>query len=139
MTFRKPLLLTTCCLLPAILLIGCASVPTKESLTKYSLHGTTYFSLPELCKLRGVNLEYDSISRTAVLSRDSHKINLMVQDNLALVNGVAKLLDKPIELYQYIVVVPESFKVDIFDVYFKKAVLSNTAPSSLSKLKKIVI
>jgi N-acetylmuramoyl-L-alanine amidase len=52
---------------------------------------------------------------------------------------VAKLLDKPVDLCQDVVVVPQSFKEDIFDVYFKKAVLTKTPTSALSKLKKIVI
>ncbi len=126
-------------LILASFLTGCATAPTRENLNKYTLHGTTYFSLSDLCKLREVNLEYDFVARTVILSKDNHKINLMVQDKLALVDGVAKHLNEPVDFYQDKIVVPQSFKSNIFDAQFKGPYLCKTAFKSLSAIKKIVI
>jgi N-acetylmuramoyl-L-alanine amidase len=123
----------------AFFLSGCATAPMRESFSKYSLHGTTYFSLSELCQSRGVSLEYDSVARTVILSKDNHKINLMVQDKLALVDGVAKHLNEPVDFYRDKIVVPQSFKSNIFDAQFKGSVSCKIAFKSLSSIKKIVI
>jgi N-acetylmuramoyl-L-alanine amidase len=124
------------------LLSGCATVPTKEPLSTYSINGTTYFSLASFCNLRNIDLAYDTFTRTVVLTKGAHKINLMVGDTLVLVDGLSQHLKYPVDIYQGTVVVPYKFKEQILDVLFKEPVPSartTQAVLPLSKIKKVVI
>jgi N-acetylmuramoyl-L-alanine amidase len=107
------------CLL-TITLNGCVSVPTKEALPTYDINGITYLPLASLCNLKGINLEYDTFAKTAVLIKGSHKINLMVGERLVLVDNLPKYLRHPVDMYQGTVVVPYNFKEQILDTLFKE-------------------
>lgn len=121
------------------LLSGCVTVPTREALPTYNINGTTYYALLSLCDLRGINWQYDTFIRHVTLSKDSHKINLMVGDTLVLVDGNTFHLNHPVELYQGTIVVPYKFKEQIIDVLFKEAYPARKPVLPLLKLRKIVI
>jgi len=121
-----------------LLISGCATAPVRESIPSYSLNGTTYYPLIQLCNLRGINWQYDTFTRTIVLKKDSHTINLSVGDNLALVDGQARVLSHPVDMYQGTVVVPYKFKEDVIDALFKEYYPTHKRVS-LAKIRKIVI
>jgi N-acetylmuramoyl-L-alanine amidase len=118
---------------------GCATIPTREALPTYNINGATYLSLVSLCEARGINWEYDTLTRTVVLKKDTHKINLMVGDSLALVDGESRYLNDPVDIYQGMLVVPYKFKERIIDVLFKEYYPGRRAGPLLSRIKKIVI
>lgn len=93
-----------------LFLSGCATAPVKESIPVYSVNGTAYYSLSDLCQSRGISLKYDIYTRTANLTKDSHSISLMVGDNLVLVDRRAFLLKDPVDIYKGMIVVPVQFK-----------------------------
>jgi len=121
-----------------LFLAGCASIPKKELLPTYHLNNTTYLPLIALCDARGVSWDYDITTRIVALSRDTHKLNLMVGDRLVLADGVASNLNHPVDIYQGIVVVPGRFKEEIFDAIFKEIPASPATLPAL-RIKKIVI
>lgn len=121
------------------LLTGCATVSTREVLPTYSIDGVTYLPLDGICKSKRIDWEYDAFSKTVVLSRDAHKINLMVGDNLILVDGRAQLLRHAVRLDAGRIVVPARFKEQILDEIFKETYPLSKTALSLSKIKKVVI
>ncbi len=135
----KFFILVLSCGLVANFLSGCATAPTRESSTTYNINGTTYLPLISLCAAKGINLDYDIFTRSAILSKDGHKINLMVGDSLVLVDGLPHQLKHPVDIYQGAVVVPYRFKEQILDVWFKEYRPSQPAAVSLTRIRKIVI
>jgi N-acetylmuramoyl-L-alanine amidase len=121
---------------------GCATLPTptsREIATGYNLHGITYLALAPLCKSKGINWDYDTFTRTVVLRKEGHRINLRVGDNLILVDGVAEYLHSPVEIYAGAVVVPYRFKEKILDGVFKIPPLAFRQPRAIWRLKTVVI
>lgn len=120
-------------------LAGCATVPQKEAMPTYNINGVSYIPLVSLCESRGIKWEYDTFSRTVALTKDTHRINLMVGDTLVLVDGNPVHLKSPVHFYQGAVVVPYKFKEQVLDVLFKREPTYKRAAASLGKIKKIVI
>ena len=118
---------------------GCATVSTRETKAIYNINGTTYLPLVSLCESMGINWEYDAFSRTVILSKGAHRINLMVGDTLALVDGESQHLKYPVELYQGTPAVPGKFKEQILDVLFKETYLPAQTSAAPLRIKKIVI
>jgi len=119
---------------------GCATVPRGENIATYSIGGVTYYPLVSLCSLRGVDMEYDTLLRTAYLSKESNRVNLMVGDALVLVNDNIMHLNSPVDIYEGTIVMPRQFKEQIFDVLFKAPSLAYRRPGAAKiKLKKVVI
>ena len=118
--------------------IGCATVPTQEALPTYSINGINYVPLVALCESRGIALEYDTFTRSAILRKDAHKINLIVGETLALVDERSMHLRHPVELYQGAVVVPYRFKEEVLDALFKEGRPSVKVSAPLY-IKKVVI
>jgi len=125
--------------LVANFLSGCATAPTRGALTTYNINGIPYLPLISLCELKGINWDYDTFTRSAILSKDGHKINLIVGDTLVLVDGLPQHLKHAVDIYQGSVVVPYRFKEQILDVLFKELYPPGQAIASLLKIKKIVI
>lgn len=121
------------------LLNGCVTVPVKEALPTYNINGINYIPLISLCNLRGISWEYDTFAQTFTLSKDAHKINLMLGGTLVVVDGRPRYLKHPVDIYQDIPVVPYKFKEQILDVLFKEPSASGRVTTPLSKIKKIVI
>jgi len=139
MTLKKFLILIIGSCLLIIGLSGCATVPTKEALLTYNINGTEYFPLVALCNSRNINWEYDAFTKTATLTKDSHKINLRVGDTLVLVDGEPRHLKYPVDIYQGAVVVPYRFKEEVIDVLFKEYYPRHKFGAGLTKIKRIVI
>jgi N-acetylmuramoyl-L-alanine amidase len=120
-------------------LSGCATVATREALSTYNINGTDYLSLAALCNLRNIEWEYDTFTKTATLTKESHKINLRVGDTLVLVDGTAQHLKHPVDIYQGAIVVPYRFKEQVIDLLFKESYPQRKFTCSLLKIKRIVI
>ena len=140
MKINKKLLIAFLC---GYLFSGCVTVPTKEALPTYNINGTTYLPLVSLCDLRRIDLDYDTYAKTVTLTKDAHRINLLVGDTLILVDGSPQHLKYPVDIYQGTVVVPYKFKEQILDVLFKEpassAKTTQAASVPLSKIKKVII
>ncbi len=128
------------CISMVILLFGCATIPPGERIITYSISGVTYYPLVSLCDLRGVDMQYDALLRTAYLSKDAKHVNLRAGDTLVLVNDNIMHLNSPIDIYQGTIVVPRQFKEQIFDVLFKAPALAHRrVGAGKIKLSKVVI
>lgn len=119
--------------------IGCATLPQREALPVYNLHNASYLALSNLCASGGINWDYDTLSRTITLTRDAHKINMMLGDDLVLVDGRLVNLRHPVDIYQGIIVVPRRFKEEILDNLFKEY-QPRPKPAALpSRIRKVII
>lgn len=118
---------------------GCATIPQKEAIPTYSLNGATYFPLSLLCRQKSINFDYDTLSRTLVLSADMHKINAMVGETMVLVDGSAQNLEHRVELYAGAIVIPEEFKTRILDRLFKEKIPYTKTDNAFLNLRSIVV
>jgi N-acetylmuramoyl-L-alanine amidase len=118
---------------------GCATVPTKEAFPSYNINGTTYLPLVSLCDSKGINWDYDSFTRAVVLTKDAHKINLMVGDTLVLLDGQPLHMSHPVDIYQGTVVVPYKFKEQILDTLFKQTISPPKVATCVLRIRKVVI
>ena len=123
-----------------ILISGCATIPTGENITTYSIGGVTYYPLVTLCDLRGVTMQYDPLTRTAYLNKDLQRSSLRVGDALVLVNDNPLHLNYPVDIYQGTIAVPRQFKEQVFDLLFRSTTLLHRRPGAGKiKLNKVVI
>ncbi len=109
--------------LTAILLNGCATVPTGPgfaALPIYNIRGVSYTPLISLCEQRGISWDYDTFTRNITLNKDLHRINLKVGETLILVDGKSRNLADPVDMHQGTVVVPLKFKERYLDVLFRE-------------------
>ncbi len=137
MPTKKFLILGFAFLLLVIGLSGCATVPRREALPAYNINGITYVPLLTLCESRNIGWEYDTFTRKINLAKEDHKINLMVGEDLILVDGSARHLKYPVDIYQGAVVVPAKFSEEVLDVLFKKTYPQR--PTAIRRIKKVVI
>jgi N-acetylmuramoyl-L-alanine amidase len=123
----------------AIFLSGCATSPIHENLQTYTLNNATYYPLTSLCNSRNIELQYDTFSKIIGLTKDNHRINLMVGDTLILVDGKAQHLSRPVDIYQGALVVPQELKEEVIDSLFEAEYPTKKIAIPLSKIKKVVI
>jgi N-acetylmuramoyl-L-alanine amidase len=121
------------------LLSGCASTPTRESLATYDVNGIDYVSLVNLCNVKGIGWDYDIFARTISLTKNAHKIDLMLGDTLVLVDGRPSHIAYPIDVSQGMVVLPYSFKEQVFDSLFREYYPERKLILKALKIKKVVI
>ena len=134
---KNPLIILS--LLLVICLAGCATVSEGPVIPLYSINGINYMPLVPLCQSKGITWQYDSLTRTAILSKGEHKVNLMVGDRTVLVDGEPRLLNHPVDIYQGTVVVPSKME-EILDSLIVKEGYTYAKPQiSLSRIKKVVI
>jgi len=139
---RNIILFSAFCFLFSVLLTGCATAPLRQAFPSYNINGVTYYPLISLCELKGINWQYDTFTKIAVLSKDAHKISLQAGDNLVLVDQRAVLLNHPVDIYEGTVVVPAKFKEQVIDVLFGELKTPSQKVSSFlisNKIKKVVI
>ncbi len=120
-------------------LTGCVSVPTKEALPTYFLNGTNYIYLSSLCKVMGLEWDFDTFTRRITLNKDTHRINLMAGERHVLVDGLSQHLEHPVDIYNGEVVVPDKFKTEVLDVLFKRPHERREGQAGILKIKKVVI
>ncbi|MFA5350699.1 MAG: N-acetylmuramoyl-L-alanine amidase [Candidatus Omnitrophota bacterium] len=128
------------CILFPFLLTGCATVAPRSAIPAYSINGVIYYPLVSLCDLRGVDIKYDTLIRTAYLNKDSKYVNLRAGDTLVLVNDSIMHLNSPVDIYRGTIVVPKQFKEQIFDILFPQAISAHHRQSrGKINLRKVVI
>jgi len=118
---------------------GCATAPKKDAFLTYKINGVDYFPLVTLCDLKGIDLQYDTFTKSVYLNKDAHKINLRVGDTLALVDGRAVFINYPVRIFQGTVVVPYKFKEQIIDPIFKQTYPVRKQTLQMLKIRKVVI
>lgn len=134
--FTKKILFSI--ILTVLFLSGCATLPPRGAVPAYSLNGVSYFSLAGLCNIKGLDLQYDTYTRTAVLAKGAQRIKLRVGDPLILVNGSPMHLAYPPDLYQGALVVPSQFRVQVLDNLFKEEQPAGRR-ASLVRIRKVII
>ena len=139
MKIQKFTLLVTSYWLLVTILSGCATVPRREVLPTYNIGGVTYVPLVSLCESENIAWKYDTFTRTAHLSKGSHKINLMVGQSLVVVDGIPQYLKYPVDIYQGTIVLPFKFKEQVLDSLFKEPYPKRQITLPLTRIKKIVI
>ncbi|MBU2257741.1 MAG: N-acetylmuramoyl-L-alanine amidase [Candidatus Omnitrophica bacterium] len=112
---------------------------TRGGLPGYSINGVDYLSLVSLCDAKGINWEYDLITRNILMSKDKHRINLRLGEKMVLVDGVAQYLKHPVDIYEGTVVVPLNFKGQILDSLFKEYIPLKKITMPTVLIKKVVI
>jgi len=137
MKIKKLFFITHCFLLIIFILSGCATVSRRQALPTYNISGVAYVPLLTLCNSENISWDYDTFTRQVNLTKEAHKINLMVGERLVLVDGVQQYLKYPVDIYQGTVVVPYKFKEQILDALFKKVYPERRI--TLSRIKKVVI
>jgi len=120
-------------------LSGCSTVPTGESIATYDVNGIDYISLVNLCNVKGIGWDYDIFARTISLTKDAHKIDLMLGDTLILVDGRPSHIAYPVDVSQGMVVLPYSFKEQVFDSLFREYYPERKLIRKALKIKKVVI
>ncbi|MCM8779793.1 MAG: N-acetylmuramoyl-L-alanine amidase [Candidatus Omnitrophica bacterium] len=138
---RKFTLRVTNYLLLVTMLAGCATAPTTvKGLPLYSLGGTKYFPLISLCEQEGVNWNYDIFTKVITLEKESQHIILRPGERIVLVNGSEKDLRYPVEISRGTILLPTTFKEQVFDPLFKGYMSVPAIPRPQARgLKKIVI
>lgn len=120
-------------------LIGCATVPVKDTVPTYTIAGTQYYPLVKLCDDRNIVWQYDTFSRTIVLNRGTRKMNLRAGDSLALVDDQPVNTRHPVEIYEGTIVIPATFKKEVFDTVFTQRAPTQLVQEAPQKLRKVVI
>ena len=123
------------------MLSGCATVPKQQlaGFLTFNLNGAAYFTLAPFCESNRIELQYDTFSRTVILNKDSHRIDLRANDNLVLVDGKPEYLAHAVDMYQGTIAVPYEFKQKLLDPLFGQPQPGYQPSSNLSRLKKVVI
>jgi len=127
-------------LVSALLLLnfcGCASVPRKGQITAYNISGAPYFSLVSLCDLLNIKWEYDSVTRTAQLRKDAHKINIQAGGRTIFVDGSPRQLNEPVDIYRGALVVSGQFRRILEELFSESA--ARLEPVSFAGIKKVII
>jgi N-acetylmuramoyl-L-alanine amidase len=119
---------------------GCASAPIQHGgFTTFQLNSAAYIPLISFCKARAIEMEYDTYARTVELHQGVHKVKLRVGDTMAFVDGALHHLDRPVDLYQGTVVVPDKFRRQVLESVFKQALPAAQVKRQPLKIKKVVI
>lgn len=134
---RKSLFLVSCLLIS--IFSGCATVPKVAGLPGYNINGLNYFPLFSFCESKGIEWQYDTFTKTVVLRKNSHRINLILADTLVLVDGQPIHLRHPVDIYQGVIVAPDRFREELLDSLFKETPSSAASVLALRKIKKVVI
>jgi len=125
--------------LTTIFLAGCVSVPPRDALSIYNVNGVRYVSLKSFCDLKGISWEYNTFAQKINLVKDEHKIDLMVGDSLALIDGKSVHLKYPVDIYQGAVVIPYKFKEQLDNVLFAGVSARQKSRAAFYKIKRIVL
>lgn len=119
---------------------GCATAPIQHSgLPTFQLNSAAYIPLISYCKARAIEMEYDTYTRTVELHQGVHKVKLRVGDTMVFVDGELQHLDRPVDLYQGTVVVPDKFRSQVLEGVFKQPLPVTKVKRHPLKIKKVVI
>lgn len=139
MNIKKSLILIIVGYLSVIFLSGCVTLSQREALPVYYIGQIAYLPLGSLCEQRKINWQYDTFARNVVLTKGSHKINLLIGDRLALVDGAPWNLEHPVDFYRGMIVVPYKFKQRVLDALFKESYPQKAISAQPSRIRKVVI
>lgn len=118
---------------------GCATVRHNGQFPSARMFGAEYISLPAYCAHMGASVKIDDLTRAVKISKNSHKIDLVVGDKFALINGQPHTMEVPVTVIEGNVFVPEKFKRLVMDFVFSIKPSSAKPPFPLGKVAKIVV
>ena len=118
---------------------GCATVPRDlDKGAAFNFSGTQYSSLAAFCQSKGINWDYDGLTRSVVLKKGIHKISLQIGNNLAVIDGSASRMKEPLEIYSGAIIIPHKFREQVLEPLFKDQ--TGVKPKiSFSGIRKAVI
>ena len=104
------------------ILSGCATVlPPKVAelpIQKFYLNNNLYYPLSEICRHFKISWDYDSFGRQISIKKADTEVKLLVDSQVALVNGSPLGLDKPVLVHNGVTVVPARFKELVIDRFY---------------------
>lgn len=105
------------------------------------IHGVNYLPLVSLCESKGVRWKYDTFTRKVTLSSSRHTVELEVGQSKVMVNGRPVEIGSPVDLYQGAIVVPGSFREQVFNALFarEQPVYDEWSGTAVSRIKRAVI
>lgn len=132
-TKNNPHFLPAAALCGLLLLTGCATPPAAGVRTFY-IAGSAYVPLDAICSQKGIKPDYDPLTRTVSLSRDSSDLRFQVGRKDALLNGrLTRLLCAP-DLLKGMVVIPRELRQKIEELF-----PGQFPPQAFRALKKVII
>lgn len=121
-------------------LFGCTTVTkNKSGLDIYNINGINYCALSNLSQIKGLDFEYDLLTRSVSLRKGSHKISLLLGEKLLIVDNKPVYLKQPVDIYKGMLVVPYKFQEQILDVVLNVKSVEIKKVISFNNIKKIVI
>lgn len=122
------------CLLaaPALALAfsGCVTAP-RGAIPTYTIAGTPYVPLDAVCAAKGIRSDYDGLTRTVSLTKDSSDVRLQVGRRDVVSNGRFSMLSSPVDLYRGMIVIPQELRQKFEELFPERQV---QAPLSLKKI-----
>jgi len=132
-SFLRPLSLLAA-LAFALSLAGCATVPSG-GIPTFTIRGASYVPLDAVCASRGIHPDYDALTRTVAVSRNSAALRFQVGRGDLLVNGDFAPLSSPVALYRGMVVIPLELRRRIDELFPEETVSSG----AFRRLRKVVV
>ena len=127
----------------AYFLSGCATVPKTAALPGglpvFNLNGAAYVPLVSVCDMYGINWEYDTFTRSVVLTKDLHRFNLTVGQKMVLVDGKPDYLSHPVDMYQGTVAIPLKFQERLSGLFAQGPLPPPRPRPGITRIKKVVI
>ncbi len=129
-----------------VMLSGCATVPRSAparvlaGVPAYRIEGTKYVAIAEFCRRKGIDYDWDIVSKQVTLKGNDVKVRLSVGTYFALVNNQPLILDNQVRIYRGNVVVPYSFALKVFgSMVEKKSFSRRREGDNFYRIRKIVI
>jgi N-acetylmuramoyl-L-alanine amidase len=103
------------------------------------MFGADYISLPAYCAHMNASFKIDSLTRAVEISKNAHKIDLVVGDKFALIDGQPHTMGSPVTVIEGDVFVSDQFRRVVMDFVFGSKPLSVKRNFPLGKVAKVVV
>jgi N-acetylmuramoyl-L-alanine amidase len=133
---NKTLQLPFCSLCALLLLAaGCATTGQHAGIPTYFISGNTYVPLDAFCSSKAIRQEYDGLTRTVSLNKDSASVKFQVGRSDVLLNGRLAQLAVSSDFFKGMVIIPQELRQKIEELFPEKFV----SPRVFMKLRKVVV
>jgi len=136
-------LVISSCITFALLLSGCATVPSAYSTkSTTTIGGRRYVSVRSIAGAYNLEYHWDGIAKKAALSGAGKELRVMADSQIVLLNNSAYTMPQAARVYQNSLVIPQTFTRQKIDPFFRSAYIEKEAiyfkPKDLV-IKRVVI